>query len=338
MNSYWYIDELIYVKLSRFLASGHLASSSSYYSIYLAHNATLPWGTEVQIVQPWLDHPPLFSILAIPFWLAGLPRLLPVLLGSGSTLMVVYLMRKRRYEALLSGLVFSLFPFAASMNAMMFLDNGSSFFFLLTMSLTSRYEEDKSNVFLILAGISAGLSFLSKEFGVYSIIYLFFYLLLARRLFKGSRALLAAVGIASIYFVGGFLLNSGLFIDILNAQAIVTSGVRTYPGQSLWNTALRDFSFDQNGFVLGDISLLLLASWVSLGVFLGGSKNRIVKLGIFSFLLTIIAVRYFWFYSWIAIYPFFSLALAHVICESFLPVSKYIQSRVLHAEPMKTGT
>lgn len=128
INSDWYIDELIYVKLSRFLVNGHLASSSSYYSVYLAHNATLSWGTEVEIVEPWLDHPPLFSILTIPFWVAGLPRLLPIFLGTGSTLMVIYLMRKRPYEALLSGVVFSLFPFAVDLNAMMFLDNGSSFF------------------------------------------------------------------------------------------------------------------------------------------------------------------------------------------------------------------
>jgi len=326
-----YCDELNYVKLARFISYGHLASSTSgaLYDIYVEHGAILIWGSEIEIVEPWFDHPPLFSILSIPFWMIGMPRLLPIFLGALSAFMIMYLLRAEEYKSILAGLIFSFFPFAVQLNAMMLLDNGSSFFFLLTISLTLKYEKDSADIFLLLAGISAGFSFLCKEFGAYSILYLLFYLLFTRKSLKDYKALILAIGIASSYFVVGLMLNKELFLDIIS-KLVNLAGTGSFKQNAYWgflNTAIRDFSYNINEFKIGDVSPLLFVSWISLGAFFTSRKNKIIKIGILSLLITFIAIKYTWFQTWIAIYPFFSIALVHIIHKilAYLGVLKLVK-------------
>ncbi len=310
-----YIDEQIYVKLARFLANGHLASSSSLLDIYTRHGALLIVPNEAEIVAPWFDHPPFFAILDVPFWLLGVPRLLPILLGALSTYLVIYLLRENRIESLLAGIIFAVYPFAVQLNSMLFLDNGSSFFFLVTLALTSKFDKDKSEVFLILAGVSAGISFLCKETGAFSILFLLLYMILFRKSmerFKVLKAFLISVGIAAVWLVFGLLLNHALFIDIIGAE-LNLSFLSQDGYQAILNSAVRDFSITTPGFIMGDVSFVLLFSWISLGILLFERGHKLIKIGVSSFLITHIIMNYAWFQTWIGIYPFFSIAIAYVI-------------------------
>jgi len=327
INSVRYCDELIYEKLARFIFNGHLASSSSHYAIYATHNATLSLGTEVQIVEPWVDHPPLFSILLIPFWLKGIPRLLPILLSTLSTFLIIYLLRKNFTLSLLSGLIFAFFPSAVRLNSMVFLDNGTSFFFLLTLALTSRYEEQESRRLLVLSGVSAGLSFLCKISGVFAIIYLALYLLFTNKLRRNFFAFIVALCISAIYPISNLMLNADLFLDILTVQKN-RLGVFQFLSTGL-SPAVSDFTYTRNMFTTGSISVVLLLSWISLGAFLNSRNNKVVKLGILSFVLTFLIISYAWFFSWIPMYPFFSIALAYVLHRIFRGVIHLLKT--IHA-------
>ena len=327
INSVKYCDELIYEKLARFIFHGHLASSSSHYAIYVAHNATLPLGTDVQVVEPWVDHPPLFSILLIPFWLKGMPRVLPILFSTLSTFLIIYLLRQNFPLSLLSGLIFAFFPSAVRLNSMVFLDNGTSFFFLLTLALTSRNEEQESRRLLVLSGISAGLSFLCKVSGVFAIIYLMFYLLFTNKLRRNYVALIVALGIAAIYPLSNLLLNADLFLDIVTVQQN-RLGVFQFLSTGL-SPAVSDFTYTENMFITGSISVVLLVSWISLGAFLNSRNHKVIKLGILSFVLTFLIISYAWFFSWIPMYPFFSIALAYCLHKMFQGMIHLL--KIIHA-------
>ena len=321
-----YVDELIYVKLARFLANGHLASSSSLFDVYAQHGALLIVPNEVDIVAPWFDHPPFFAMLDVPFWVLGAPRLLPILLGVLSTFIVMYLLRENKIESLFAGLIFAVYPFAVQLNSMMFLDNGSSFFFLVTLALTSRFDKNKSQVLLMLAGVSAGVSFLCKETGVYSIVFLLVYLFASRKSisrFKALRAIMIAIGIASFWFVIGLILNSSLFVDIITAQFQRSSGSPNIY-QALLNTSVLDFSITLEEFISRNVSFILLFSWICLGIFVFDPKHKVIKLGVLSFILTLVVLRYAWFFTWIGIYPLFSIAIAYVLYRSVHYSSSYV--------------
>ncbi len=319
INSAQYCDEMVYIKLANILASGHLASSSSYYSVYVNHNALLSLPNQAQIVEPWFDHPPFFSIIDIPFWFAGLPKLLPILLGALSTLLIMYLLRQNKVLAILAGAIFAVYPFAVQLNGMMLLDNGAIFFFLLTLALTSKYEKNKSDLALLLAAFSAGLSFLCKEIGVYAILFMFLYVLYTRKTIKATTALKATlipIAVASTWVIFGLLSNPSLFLDIIATQLNHITGQIGY--QALLTTSVSGFSFVPvtSGEVVvqfGSVNGLLLFSWICLGILLFDSGHKIVRIGILSILVTLFVMKYAWFFTWVAIYPFFAIAIASVI-------------------------
>jgi 4-amino-4-deoxy-L-arabinose transferase-like glycosyltransferase len=310
---------MVYIKLANILASGHLASSSSYYSVYVNHNALLSLPNQAQIVEPWFDHPPFFSIIDIPFWFAGLPKLLPILLGALSTLLIMYLLRQNKVLAILAGAIFAVYPFAVQLNGMMLLDNGAIFFFLLTLALTSKYEKNKSDLALLLAAFSAGLSFLCKEIGVYAILFMFLYVLYTRKTIKATTALKATlipIAVASTWVIFGLLSNPSLFLDIIATQLNHITGQIGY--QALLTTSVSGFSFVPvtSGEVVvqfGSVNGLLLFSWICLGILLFDSGHKIVRIGILSILVTLFVMKYAWFFTWVAIYPFFAIAIASVI-------------------------
>jgi hypothetical protein len=99
-----YIDEITYARLGYSLMLGHLASDTSFYSLYQkfglgTNSIETPYGT-VASVQPWLDHPPLMGFFLIPVLAMGFqPRLLPIILFN-LTGVVLYLVFQGRDQRL----------------------------------------------------------------------------------------------------------------------------------------------------------------------------------------------------------------------------------------------
>ena len=171
----------------------------------------------------------------------------------------------------------------------------------------------------MLAGVSAGISFLCKEIGICSILFLLLYSVFSRKSIgrlEKVKASLVSIGIGSSWFVSGLLSHHQLFIDILTIQ-LQRSTIAQTGYQAVLNTAVREFSYNSTDFIMGEVSFLLLISWICLGIFIFGRGYKIVKIGLLSFLITLAVMKYAWFFTWIGIFPFFSIAIANVIYNLF---------------------
>ena len=310
-----YVDETTYVLLAQSLSSGHLATQTSFTSVYTSAGAMISSVGGHVIVEPWFDHLPFFAILDVPFFLLGDPRLLPVILGALTTFLIMYLLRNNPLEAILAGAIFAVFPFAIQLNAMTFLDNGAIFFLLLTIALTSMYEEKGRESILIFAAISAGLSFLSKEMGIFAVLYFLLYIGFSRSFKKNFKWLILSIGVASSWFIYGLLLDRGLFLTIFTTQFGRTNAASSL-GQ-IFATAASNFTYNYDNFYVGSLSPILLLSWIAVVIFAFGKGHRQIKLGLLSFIITLAVFRYAWFYTWISIYPFFAMALAFCVYGIF---------------------
>jgi len=112
----------------------------------------------------------------------------------------------------------------------------------------------------------------------------------------------------------GFILNKNLFIAIINTMYVKT---RFSNYITIFETSIRNFTYNVNEFEYKEISPTLLLSWISLVLFLKYGNNTLIKLAIFSYLIIIIFIKYCWFYSWIPIYPFFSISLSFCILKLY---------------------
>jgi 4-amino-4-deoxy-L-arabinose transferase-like glycosyltransferase len=105
--------------------------------------------------------------------LDNVARVVPAVLGI-LTVLVIYLIGKQLYDtkvALISALVLALLPYHIILSRQVLLDVSLTFFFTLTLYFLFRYLKRPQDIqWLFLVGASAGLSFLSKEVGIFALI------------------------------------------------------------------------------------------------------------------------------------------------------------------------
>jgi 4-amino-4-deoxy-L-arabinose transferase-like glycosyltransferase len=150
-------DEAIYGGQAANLA-GH-EEFAKHFSIYRAHPLLLQY---------------LISIIFGSFGvLDNLARVVPSVLGI-LTVLVTYLIGKQLYDtkvALISALVIALLPYHIILSRQVLLDVSLTFFFTLTLYFLVRYLKKPHDIhWLFLIGVSAGLTFLSKEVGIFALV------------------------------------------------------------------------------------------------------------------------------------------------------------------------
>lgn len=150
-------DEAIY--------SGQAATLAGYrqygenFSIYRAHPLLLQF---------------LVSILFVTFGISdSIARLVPALLGI-FTIIIAYLIGKTLYNtkvATVAALLLAILPYHIIISREVLLDVSLSFFYTLTLFfMVYHLRRPKDVYWLYLVGASAGLSFLSKEVGIFALI------------------------------------------------------------------------------------------------------------------------------------------------------------------------
>jgi uncharacterized membrane protein len=150
-------DEAIY--------SGQAATLAGYkefgehFSIYRAHPLLLQF---------------MISILFGNFGVTdAIARIVPAVLGI-FTVILTYMIGKVLYDrkvAMVSALVVAILPYHIILSRQVLLDVSLSFFFTLTLFFVARHLKSPNDVhWLYLVGASAGLSFLSKEVGIFALI------------------------------------------------------------------------------------------------------------------------------------------------------------------------
>jgi 4-amino-4-deoxy-L-arabinose transferase-like glycosyltransferase len=150
-------DEAIYSGQAATLAG--FEEFAEHFSIYRAHPLLLQFMVSL-----------LFGYFGIGDTIA---RIIPALLGI-FTIVLIYLIGKLLYDrkvALVSALVLAILAYHIILSRQVLLDVALSFFFTLTLYFMTRHLKSPKDVhWLYLVGASAGLSFLSKEVGLFALI------------------------------------------------------------------------------------------------------------------------------------------------------------------------
>jgi 4-amino-4-deoxy-L-arabinose transferase-like glycosyltransferase len=160
-------DEAIYSGQAATLAGNQ--EFREHFSIYRAHPLLLQY---------------LISILFANFGVVDtVARTAPVVLGV-LTVVVTYLIGKIFYErrvAMVAALVVAILPYHIIISRQVLLDVSLSFFYTVTFLFIALHIRRTNNVLWIyLAGASAGLSFLSKEVGIFALITVAISMILAK--------------------------------------------------------------------------------------------------------------------------------------------------------------
>ena len=189
-------DEAVYSGQSATLAGNE--ESAKYFSIYRAHPLFLQF---------------IVSILFTNFGVSDTAaRIAPAIFGI-LTVIFVYFIGKELYDkkvAMVAAIVITIIPYHIIVSRQVLLDVPLSFFSTLTLFFMIRYlRQDKGIHWLYLIGASSGLSFLSKEVGIFVLIASIVSLILTKRFSFKKLAIIT----------GSFLLaTSPFWIPILTIQ------------------------------------------------------------------------------------------------------------------------
>ena len=113
-------------------------------------------------------HPPLYPYIEYPFVLVSpnlwTIRLVNVLLGMATICLIFYLSKLLYSEkiALIASATYALYPWAIYSNKIALIDNGLTFFTILMIYLFAKYLKEGDVKYLLLSGLFAGISFMTK--------------------------------------------------------------------------------------------------------------------------------------------------------------------------------
>ena len=289
-------DEYAYLFAGTSLIETNIPTSvSSFTDGYKADTASLPLadipellnlnirGTYV-LVEPWFDHPPLLPLITgswilalgypFPSHVPSLIYRLPMLVLSGLTLYLIFLISKHFYKywgGLFSLILFGFSPSLIIIQRMVVGENLYIPLLLLTLYLALK---NKPIFTQILLSVFSGLS---KITGLVIIPIIGFYYLLKKEYKKTAIYLIGSLTIfITIYSLYGYLINWSQFITTLKAQSFRLLG---------WTNPANIFS--RPGFhqiVSMDMSyyLIIILGLISLFTISNPIKRKFLNFSIFS--------------------------------------------------------
>lgn len=225
-------DEFAWTWLGMSIIKEHTPASWSPHKAYEGHREEVVYkNARFYIVQPYLEHPPFFGIVAGSFAILNgatnfydvdleTIRPLALILGVFSILML-FLLIKELYDektALLGSLIYSIIPTVAVGSRILQNENFFIPFFLLSLFLIARFIKSKRLVYLYSASLIAGILSISKVPWLAATLSLSMILLYSKNNKHIPRLILIVGLIFSIYIVYGFILNKEIFIDLWQLQ------------------------------------------------------------------------------------------------------------------------
>ncbi|MCL5434765.1 MAG: glycosyltransferase family 39 protein [Patescibacteria group bacterium] len=224
-------DEYAWTWLGINLIQNHVPESWSYHPQYKQKKLVIYQKTNFVLVKPYLEHPPLFGLVAGTFALLtgtkdmfhvdlthirGLALLLGVL-----SIFLVYVFAAQVYDykiGLLASLIYSTVPTIAVGSRIVENENFFIPFFLLSLYLISRFIKTNNPWFRNIAGVICGLLILAKVpwiAGALAIVLIFFYLKKYKDAFK---FLAIVIPIFSLFFLYGAYYDWNIFINLWKLQ------------------------------------------------------------------------------------------------------------------------
>lgn len=225
-------DEFAWTWLGISLVQEHIPSSWSPHPQYEGHREYKRYlNADFWIVKPYLEHPPIFGIVAGSFALLNgasgmfdvtLDKIRPLGLIMGMfSIIVLFLLVKELYDektALIASLLYATIPTVVIGSRLVQNENFFIPVFLFCLFLTVKYLKNKNTKLIYIAGILCGLLVISKIpwiAAAVAIIAILFY--------KEKYKLAIKFGVIVIaFFVGyliyGFYFNSEIFLGLWQLQ------------------------------------------------------------------------------------------------------------------------
>lgn len=275
------------------------------------------FGDSFTIVRRYIAHPPLFSIFAgIPPTISGARdyldcrlttiNLTPIFFST-LTIILVFLVSYKIYRSntlsVVASLLYATVPLIVAAGR---IAKGDCLLALVLISgvlCVLKYMESKQKMYVIFAGLLAGVSFWCKEMGICAIVI--FPVLLGRKGFLKESFITAGIGffVAAGYMLYNYLINPEAFFKILS--------LRSEHQSTVFNIVLKYINEPKlaqayAGFGLG----YLMWFWYVI-VYSMGKRDQVVPITAFIYLMTICVLSkdihsYGWFLM--PLYPFMAIA------------------------------
>ncbi|MBI5678352.1 MAG: glycosyltransferase family 39 protein [Planctomycetes bacterium] len=275
------------------------------------------FGDSFIIVKRYIAHPPLFSIFAgIPPSISGAKdyldcrlttiRLTPIFLST-FTIILVFLVSYKIYKSnavsIIASLLYATVPLIVASGR---IAKGDCLLALVLVSgilCILKYSECQKKMYVVFAGLLAGVSFWCKEMGICAIVIL--PLLLGRKGYKKEACIIAGIGffVAISYMLYNYLINPEAFFKMLSFRDAHQSTVFDMVVKYIKDARI---ALNYANFGIGYI----LWFWFVM-VYSMGKRDPIVPITVFIFLMTVCALStdiypFGWFLM--PIYPFMAIA------------------------------
>lgn len=186
----------------------------------------------VDLVEPWLEHPPLFSLLVgwfahiyqanrdevIPTSFIRTPMVLVALFSSILVFLIARLV-SGYWNGILAMLIYGTVPILVLGSRMAVPENVIALIYLIVIYLLIKFQLDQKFRYLLMIPVLVGIAGLSKATGFF-IIFLAIYIVLLKRKLKASiYLLLAVIPFIVLFFAYGLYFDKEIFWRITQIQA-----------------------------------------------------------------------------------------------------------------------
>ena len=331
-------DEFLYPWAGMSLITTGVPSSWSWFTSYPEGKVYNKWGGPFRIVSPWLEKPPLYSLLSGSWMLAfgahdffdvrlSVLRLLPITLSFVTIVLVGTLAAKVLTPAtgLLAALLYTTIPTIAVSNRLSLTENLLTPLILLTLlALESKHKF--AAAFVLISGVI--LTVLTKQIGI-SLLITVSILLLAQRAWK-MLGLVVLAGLAGfgIYYGMGIYYGWEQFMRVQNEfqQAFTSAGLPELMASlfSFPTVGRKDHLLFDGSMLLGYLILFAAPLWTAVEIhtasLIGAARSKTFALFLFPFVflicLSLVASGAgFSFYGWhvVPLFPFITIFLAQTL-------------------------
>ncbi len=225
-------DEFAWTWLGISIIKEHSPSSWSPHLAYDGHRQHVVYkNAHFWIVEPYLEHPPFFGLVAGSFALLNgatnfydveIYKIRPLALIMGVlSILFLYLLIKEIYDektALLSALIYSLMPTVAVGSRLVQNENFFIPLFLLSLFLIARFIKSKKHKYFIFASIIAGILSVSKVPWLAAALSISMILFINKRNREVIKLIFIVFIFFSLFILMGLLLNKEIFIDLWKLQ------------------------------------------------------------------------------------------------------------------------
>ncbi|WP_353932826.1 glycosyltransferase family 39 protein [Okeanomitos corallinicola TIOX110] len=330
----WTADEYAFAWSGMSLIKDHIPTSWSWLKAY-GDIPTIEWkGLTYQLVSPWLDHPPLFSLIvgsaailggANTFFDCNLTTMrIPSLILGISSIVLFYILSLKLSNtniAILASLIFATNPNTVFLSRVAVSENLILFLSLLTLLCFLKYYQSSNANYLYIAACLAGLASLAKITGFFLVPMICLLLIYQKKWRDSLVVLIIGLILLSGYFIYGSFYDFELFFRVIQSHTNRFENFLLFP-ELLGKTVFFEDSW-------------LTFSWLILLPAMKGNiddiKNRIIYIPIIIYLLILIfSGSQSHFYAWyiIPLFPFLFLALGKFL-EDFIKNPDFLTATFL---------